>query len=93
MSLLAPPIIKPSAMAILTHVITGSANAYGKCQCRDYMVDAIQQGGPGCANSETEAARGVEEPLFCSAVFSPSATAEEVNEEAHARENQQHGRL
>ena len=25
------------------------------------MVDAIQQGGPGCADSETEAARGVEE--------------------------------
>jgi len=24
------------------------------------MVDAIQQGGPGCADSETEAARGVE---------------------------------
>jgi hypothetical protein len=27
------------------------------------MVDAIQQGGPGCADSETEAARGVEEPV------------------------------
>ena len=52
-------------MAILPHVITGSANyqavCHGNAEQISNMVNAIQQGGPGCADSETESARGVEE--------------------------------
>jgi hypothetical protein len=67
MSFPARLIIEPSAMAILPHVITGSANyqavCHGNAEQISNMVNAIQQGGPGCADSETESARGVEESV------------------------------